>query len=56
MCSAEYHGNYRDSLTQTLDHQPYAGLKLELLTDAIRKAVLLIDGILMLYRYIGNCQ
>jgi len=45
MCPAEHRGNYRNSLTHTLDQQPYVDLRVVLLIDAIRKVVLLIDAI-----------
>ena len=44
MCWAEHRGNYRNSLTHTLDHQPYVDPKLALLIDATQKLVLFIDA------------
>jgi len=54
MCWAQHHRNYRNSLTHTLDHPPYAGLKVLFLTGATLIEALLIKTTVLLSKKIVN--
>jgi hypothetical protein len=48
MCSAEHCGNYRSSLTYTLDHPPYVGTRVLSLIDILLVKATLIKTIIPL--------
>jgi hypothetical protein len=50
MCSAEHCGNYRNSLTYTLDHSPYVGTRVLSLIDGFLVKAALIKTIIPLFK------